>query len=134
MKKAHIFGIVIIAIAIMVIVSTIGDSSTYTTFTVAQNMAQDGNKEAIHVVGQLTKDPQGKVVGIQSGRDMVSFSFTMIDNDGKTETVFYNEPMPQDFARSEQVVVIGSYKNQEQFIADKILLKCPSKYKEEQTI
>ncbi|BDD00025.1 cytochrome c maturation protein CcmE [Persicobacter psychrovividus] len=134
MKKSHIFGIVIIAVAILVIVSTIGDSSTYTTFTVAQSMAKDGDRQDIHVVGQLTKDDQGNVQGISTGKDLVSFTFKMVDNDGKIETVFYNQPMPQDFTKSEQVVVIGSYKPNGLFVANKILLKCPSKYKEEQTI
>jgi cytochrome c-type biogenesis protein CcmE len=37
--------------------------------------------------------------------------------------------MPPDFTRSEKVVVVGSYHN-DLFVADKILLKCPSKYQE----
>jgi cytochrome c-type biogenesis protein CcmE len=37
--------------------------------------------------------------------------------------------MPPDFLLSEQIVVIGSY-NEESFIANEILLKCPSKYTE----
>jgi cytochrome c-type biogenesis protein CcmE len=38
--------------------------------------------------------------------------------------------MPQDFLKSEKVVVIGSYDG-DHFQASKILLKCPSKYQEE---
>ena len=45
------------------------------------------------------------------------------------EVVFLNT-MPADFLRSEQVVVVGSFHN-ETFLADKILMKCPSKYQEE---
>jgi cytochrome c-type biogenesis protein CcmE len=41
--------------------------------------------------------------------------------------------MPADFTKSEQVVVIGAYKNG-QFIADKILMKCPSKYQEDTVV
>jgi cytochrome c-type biogenesis protein CcmE len=37
--------------------------------------------------------------------------------------------MPPDLKQSEQVVVIGQYK-QDLFVADQILLKCPSKYEE----
>ncbi|MEQ8807932.1 MAG: cytochrome c maturation protein CcmE, partial [Imperialibacter sp.] len=36
MKKSHIFGIIIIAVAVMVIVSTAGDASTYVSFGEAQ--------------------------------------------------------------------------------------------------
>jgi cytochrome c-type biogenesis protein CcmE len=39
--------------------------------------------------------------------------------------------MPPDLQRSEQVVVIGSFR-EDVFVADKILLKCPSKYEEEE--
>ena len=54
----------------------------------------------------------------------------MQDENGKKQEVFYNEPVPPDFKRSEKVVVVGSY-NGDLFIADKILMKCPSKYQEE---
>lgn len=54
----------------------------------------------------------------------------MVDNHETEQKVFYNEPVPSDFARAEQVVVIGSNKNPDLFVADKILMKCPSKYQE----
>jgi cytochrome c-type biogenesis protein CcmE len=54
----------------------------------------------------------------------------MVDNDGTEQQVYYNEPVPADFTRSEQVVVIGTYKTKEMFVAEKILMKCPSKYQE----
>jgi cytochrome c-type biogenesis protein CcmE len=54
----------------------------------------------------------------------------MVDNEGTEQKVFYNEPVPPDFSRAEQVVVIGAYKDQDLFVADKILMKCPSKYQE----
>jgi cytochrome c-type biogenesis protein CcmE len=131
MKKSHIFIIVIIAAAIGIIVSTAGDASTYVTFDEAYKLASNGSKNSIHVVGELKKDANGHVVGIMEGSDKVSFSFLMIDENKKEQLVIYNEPMPQDFMRSEKVVVIGSYQN-ETFLADKILLKCPSKYQEQQ--
>jgi cytochrome c-type biogenesis protein CcmE len=82
------------------------------------------------VVGELKKDGAGHIVGIQEGSDRVSFSFIMVDDKGKEQTVQYNQPMPPDFTRSEKVVVVGSYKG-ENFVASKILLKCPSKYQEQ---
>jgi cytochrome c-type biogenesis protein CcmE len=129
MKKSHILVIIVIAAAIGILVSTAGDASTYVGFGDAYKMASTGNKKEIHVVGQLTKDASGKVTGIEEGADKVSFSFRMIDDSGKEQQVFYNEPMPQDFLKSEKVVVIGSYDG-ERFNARKILLKCPSKYQE----
>lgn len=130
MKKSHIFGIVIIAVAIIVIMSTAGDASAYVTFKDAQEMASSGNDNKIHVVGTLTKDPSGHVVGIEPSADMMSFKFQMVDENNETQIVYHPNPMPTDFLKSEQVVVVGGYQNGK-FVADKILLKCPSKYQEE---
>jgi len=129
MKKSHIIIIIVIAVAIGVIVSTAGDASTYVGFGEAKNMALTGSKKDIHVVGELKKDSQGHVIGIEEGADKVSFSFVMIDESGKEQKVQYNEPVPPDFTKSEKVVVVGSYAGDE-FHASKILLKCPSKYQE----
>jgi cytochrome c-type biogenesis protein CcmE len=131
MKKSHLFGIIIIAVAVMIIVATAGDASTYVTFGEAKTMAEKGNDHKIHVVGALKKDAQGNIVGIETGSDKVSFSFILVDENHQEQKVYYNEPMPADFTKSEQVVIIGAYQN-ETFVADKILLKCPSKYQEKE--
>lgn len=130
MKKSHIIAIAVIAAAIAIIISTAGDASTYVNFDQAYQMASNGNTNQIHVVGELKKDGSGQIIGIEKGGDNVSFSFVLIDDNGKEQKVFYNEPMPPDFTKSEKVVVIGGYQN-ENFIAQKILLKCPSKYQEQ---
>src|SRR3989337_656117 len=130
MKKSHIFLLIVIAIAIGIIVSTADDASTYVGFNEALSMSTSGNKNEIHVVGQLKKDSNGEIIGIKEGDDRVSFSFIMVDDQGKEQTEYYNQPMPPDFTRSEKVVVIGSYDGDE-FNASKIILKCPSKYQEE---
>ncbi len=130
MKKTHLFGIIIIGLAIFIIISTAGDASTYVTFDEADEMAQEGDLTHIHVVGRLKKDDQGSIIEVKSSSDKLSFSFTLIDENNHEQTVVYNEPMPPDFLRSEQVVVIGSFRDG-QFGADKILMKCPSKYVEE---
>lgn len=131
MKKTHILGIIVIALAIGIIISTAGDASSYVTFTQAAEMAQSGEKDGVHVVGKLTKDAQGKIINMtyQPQVDPNHFEFTLIDNENRTQKVIYSAPKPQDFDRSEQVVVIGSMDG-DHFRADKILLKCPSKYQE----
>jgi cytochrome c-type biogenesis protein CcmE len=130
MKKSHILIIVVIAAAIGIIVTTAGDASTYVTFNDAYQMASQGNENSIHVVGQLKKDENGNVIGIEEGADKVSFSFIMVDDNGKEQMVYYNQPIPADFTRSEKVVVVGHYTG-DTFKAEKILLKCPSKYQEQ---
>ncbi|HTF21197.1 MAG TPA: cytochrome c maturation protein CcmE [Chryseolinea sp.] len=133
MKKSHIIVLVVIAAAIAIIVSTAGDASTYVDFGQAMAMSTSGNDREIHVVGELKKDAQGHIIGLEEGSDRVSFSFLMIDDKGREQKVYYNQPMPADFTRSEKVVVIGSYVEND-FRASKILLKCPSKYQDEKKL
>ncbi|MGW8122565.1 cytochrome c maturation protein CcmE domain-containing protein [Roseivirga echinicomitans] len=129
MKKSSIIGIIVIAIAIAIIISTQNSASSYVSFDVAKEMAEKGSNKKIHVVGELKKNSAGQVVGVNPSDDKLSVSFVMLDDNNLEQTVYYNEPMPSDFLRSEKVVIIGSYRN-DKFVADKILLKCPSKYEE----
>ena len=129
MNKSLIIGIAVIAIAITIVISTAGDASTYVTFSEASEMAQSGSNKSIHVVGKLPKSPSGEIIGIEETPDKLSFSFLLVDNKQKQERVFYNNPIPPDFRKSEQVVIIGGYK-EKMFFAKQILMKCPSKYEE----
>jgi cytochrome c-type biogenesis protein CcmE len=130
MKLTHIIAIAVIAAAIAIIIFTAGDASTYVNFDQAYQMASTGNDTQIHVVGELKKDDNGHVVGLENSDDKLSFAFILVDDQKKEQKVIYNEPMPPDFLRSEKVVVIGGYQ-QDHFIAKKILLKCPSKYQDQ---
>ena len=133
MKKSHIIGIIIIAAAIMIIMSTAGDASTYVDFGQAKELAEDGSKTKVHVVGRLKKDAQGHIVGMKYDPlvDPNYFSFMLVDTNRVEQQVVYFNPKPQDFERSEQVVITGNMQNNV-FVADKILLKCPSKYVEKE--
>ena len=133
MKKIQIFGLVIIAVAIGIIVSTAGDASTYVDFSKAQEMASGGDNESIHVVGRLKKDAAGQILDMQYDPkiDPNYFTFTLVDNKNVARKVVYKSTKPQDFDKSEQVVVIGKMQNGT-FAAEKILMKCPSKYKTDQ--
>ena len=131
MKKSHIIGILVIAMAIGIILTTAGDASSYVTFEEAKRRESDGDRSKIHVVGKLKKSETDQVTGIIPMDYQLSFTFVMLDENEAEQKVFHPNPIPQDFDRSEQVVVVGSYRK-DVFVADKILLKCPSKYQEEE--
>ncbi|MDX5417759.1 MAG: cytochrome c maturation protein CcmE [Hymenobacteraceae bacterium] len=133
MKKSHIIGILVIAVAIVIIMSSVGDASTYVSFDEAIERAEDGDMTKVHVVGRLKKDAQGHIVGMQYDPliDPNYFSFMLVDTNRFEQKVVYYNPKPQDFERSEQVVITGNMQNNV-FVADKILLKCPSKYVEKE--
>lgn len=120
MKKLHILGIIIIAIAIGAVFTTLTNTSTYATFTEAA--LEPGNE--FHVVGKLNKEKE-TVYEPHSNADL--FTFYMIDNKGKECKVLLHKNKPQDFERSEQIVLIGKMQGGE-FEASDILMKCPSKY------
>ncbi len=119
MKKSSIFGLVVIAIAIALIISVYSNSSTYGSFKDAQNTTSE-----LHVVGHLNKQ---KELFYDATKDANYFSFYMKDNKGEECKVVFTGSKPQDFERSEQIVLTGQMRGSE-FHASKILMKCPSKY------
>ena len=60
-------------------------------------------------------------------KDANHFAFYMRDEKGEVKKVIYSGTKPQDFERSEKLVLIGKM-NKDVFHASKILMKCPSKY------
>lgn len=120
MKKIHIIIILVLVVAIAVVVSTLSDASTYADF--AQASAKPGKE--YHIIGVLSKD---KPVEFDALKNPGSFAFYMIDEKGMEKKVVYNKAKPQDFEKSEKVVIIGSMEGNE-FRASSLLLKCPSKY------
>jgi len=120
MKKSHITAIAIIAIAVAAILSTVADSSTYASFRIAEQHP----KKVYHVVGKLNKE---KPQEYDPHTNANLFAFYMVDNEGKEKKVLLNKTKPQDFDRSEQIVIIGKVAGDE-FHASDVLMKCPSKY------
>ncbi|RTQ45004.1 cytochrome c maturation protein CcmE [Hymenobacter gummosus] len=131
MKKTHLLALVVIAIAISVVMATASDASVYVSFGEAKELAADGDLRKVHVVGRLPHDAQKNIVGMQYNPtvDPNYFTFMLVDTNKVQQQVVYFNPKPQDFEKSEQVVITGNMRNNV-FVADKILLKCPSKYVE----
>ena len=123
MKKAHLIGILMIAVAIALLLSLSGDVSTYATFSDA---AVSGQR--VKIAGQLSKD---KEMYYNPEEDPNYFSFYIKDTEGKENKVVLLSEKPQDFELSEQIVLTGRMKGEE-FVATEMLMKCPSKYKDEE--
>ena len=124
MKKSSIIGIVVIALAIGAIISTINDAGTYVTFAQAKS---NPNREYT-VIGELNKS---KEILYNPEVDANLFSFYVIDGDGHEEKIVFHGTKPQDFERSEKITLQGKMVN-DSFICTKILMKCPSKYNDGQ--
>lgn len=122
MRKSAIIGLITIAICIGFLVSLNADTSSYSNFTEAAG----SNKEE-HVIGYWEKS---KGMFYDAMKDPNHFSFFMKDEKGKLNKVILNGSKPQDFERSEKLVIIGQMQNGT-FYASKILMKCPSKYNDQ---
>jgi cytochrome c-type biogenesis protein CcmE len=119
MKKSAIIGLITIAICVCFLVSLNADTSNYSTFTEA---AKDSRE--FHVMGHWVKE-QG--MQYDALKDPNHFSFYMKDEKNDIKKIIYSGTKPQDFERSEKLVLIGKMSN-DTFFASKILMKCPSKY------
>lgn len=124
MRKIHFISIGFIGIAIVLLVMAAGDMSTYSSF--ADAIEKPG--VSVKINGQLAKD---KEMIYEPEIDPNHFSFYMIDRDNVEQKVILLSARPQDFERSEEIVLTG-YWSEDAFIATDMLMKCPSKYVDEE--
>ncbi|MCB0517551.1 MAG: cytochrome c maturation protein CcmE [Lewinellaceae bacterium] len=123
MKKIYIVAVVMIAVAIALLTNASKDMSTYANFEVARESGR-----AVKVNGLLSKD---KEMYYNPSENPNYFTFYVKDTKGEERKVVLKAAKPQDFEKSEQIVVTGKMAGDE-FIASDVLLKCPSKYKDEE--
>jgi len=126
MKKANIIILVVIAASIGIIISSFGKFSTYETFA----SAADKPGRTFHVVGYLDTAKQQEYNPLQ---DPNHFAFYAKDKKGNVHRVVFNGTKPQDFERSEQLVMTG-YMDRDVFHCSKIQMKCPSKYEADKIV
>jgi cytochrome c-type biogenesis protein CcmE len=122
MNKNIIIAVVLIVAGILVFLNASKDVSTYANFK------QAANGDKVKIVGQLAKD---KPMLYDPQNSPNEFTFFMKDADGVEKKVVLQKPKPQDFDMSEQIVVTGALEG-DTFVASEILMKCPSKYKDEE--
>lgn len=123
MKKVYIIAGIMIAVAISLFVMAQDDLSTYSNISEAISTG-----DRVKIAGQLAKDMEMLYDPVQ---DPNIFTFHIRDNEGATQKVVLLQPKPQDFELSEQVVLTGRMQ-EGAFVATDVLMKCPSKYKDEE--
>ena len=123
MKKSYILALILIGAAIVLLITASKDFSSYSSFSSA---TKSGG--LVKIVGHLAKE---KEIYYQPEKDANYFTFYLTDKEGVTKQIMLKAPKPQDFELSEQVVLTGIMKD-DTFEAKSMLLKCPSKYKDEE--
>jgi cytochrome c-type biogenesis protein CcmE len=125
MKKSHIIILLVIAVCIGIVFFSLNSSETYANFT----ESDQHRSKTYHVVGTLNRD---KDIVYDPKTDANLFTFFLVDKEGVERKVFLHKAKPQDFDKSEQIVVIGKMQD-DGFHAKDLLTKCPSKYSDAKT-
>ena len=123
-KKTHLIALLVMIAGGIALVLSSQDLSTYATFDIATK-----SKSKSKIVGQLSlTDP----ITYDPEVNANEFSFFMIDQEGIKKKVVVKEAIKRDFEKSEQIVATGRMNDAGEFEASEILLKCPTKYKDEE--
>lgn len=128
MKKLHIVALVVIAVVIAVLITLMGDLSTYETLASARQ--KEG--KSVTVIAKLDKS-FATPIQYDPARNPNFTSFQVIDSLGNKARVNYYFEKPFDMEKSERIVLKGKMKGDVFEITrkDGILIKCPSKYKDD---
>jgi cytochrome c-type biogenesis protein CcmE len=99
------------------------DFSTYDTIQSAKNKPG----KYVHLIARLDKN---QPIQYDAIKDPNYLSFYATDSLGGSTKVIYKNTKPSDLEQSERIVLKGRM-NGSVFECDNILLKCPSKYKDD---
>ena len=126
MKKTHIVILVFIAVAIAVLISFMGDLSSYETIASARQ--KNGKNVTI-----IAKIDNSKPIEYDPRINPNYLSFHVVDTLGATAKVIYHYEKPYDMEKAERIVLKGKMNGDVFEITSKdgILIKCPSKYKDD---
>ena len=125
MKKIQIVGLVLVALAIAALISLMGDMSTYDSIESAQR--KEG--KFVHIIAKVDTT---KPIVYDPIKDPNYLAFTAVDSLGAFAEVVYKNAKPTDFEKSSRVVMKGAMQDG-RFECKEIVLKCPSKYKDEKS-
>ncbi|MCW3112904.1 MAG: cytochrome c maturation protein CcmE [Segetibacter sp.] len=99
-----------------------GDVTTYDTVT----SAKEKPGKFVHLIAKVEKNS----MNYDPVKDPNYLSFTAVDSIGNSIKVIYRNTKPVDMEKSDRLVLKGSYEG-DHFECRDILLKCPSKYKDD---
>jgi len=121
LKPLHIAAIGIILVAVVYGVFGIKDGFRAYTTSVAE---AETSGRSVQLAGFLGSKGEYDTKG--------RWTFMLQDESGKMVKVVSNGSKPPNFEQAISIVAIGRYSESEQaFMADNLLVKCPSKYQEQ---
>lgn len=122
MKKTHVVLVIVVGILIAAVIGVFNATTTSVGFDEAFEKAGTEFKVSgtLDATQPIIYDPEV---------DHALTVFHMTDKFGKTQKVNLRKPRPQGIERSESIDLYGKVIDGE-FYADEMLMKCPSKYNE----
>ena len=123
MKKTHIIILVGIAALIVGLLAYSVDFSTYDTVS----SAKEKPGKFVHLIAKLDKTQPIEYDPINNPNYL---AFHAVDSLGGQTKVVYRNSKPTDLEKSERIVMKGKMEAGH-FECKEILLKCPSKYKDD---
>jgi cytochrome c-type biogenesis protein CcmE len=121
MKPLHIAGIGIVLLAVVFGLFGLKDAFRPYTTSVAEAASSSRSVQLAGFLGSTGEYDEQK-----------RWTFMLQDEDGAMVKVVSNETRPPNFEQAISVVAIGRFdKGQNAFMAEKLLVKCPSKYQEQ---
>jgi len=97
-----------------------GALTPYVSFVYAEAASRSVQVKGLPVDGTLLPGTEG------------DFTFKMDDMEGGTATIYHRGEIPPNLMDADNVVVVGRFDGNGQFIAQRILVKCPTRYQAEQ--
>lgn len=120
-KPLYLIGIAMIVLAVGL--SYNGLQQSFRPYTQSISEAVSANR-SVQLQGFLGSKGAYNAAG--------KFTFDLQDSTGKMVKVVYSQAKPSNFEQAISIVAIGHYDAAQQvFIADELLVKCPSKYQEQ---
>lgn len=121
LKPLHMIGIAIIVMSI--VLGYYGLSASMRPYTTSVAEAKSSNR-GVQLAGFLGSKGEYNAAG--------KFTFLLQDSAGNKITVVSNQPKPSNFEQAVSIVAIGQYDDKTgEFMAESLLVKCPSKYQEQ---
>jgi len=123
MNNKKIFAFVIFISLVVASILLLGKDmfSPYVSFEYAQAHPD----KYVQVIGRLGNNVPANTEG-------KGYTFTMTGESDEQMAAWTAEAKPANLEHAEELVVIGKFSREKNiFVADKVLTKCPSKYKKE---
>jgi cytochrome c-type biogenesis protein CcmE len=121
LKPLHMIGIAIVVLSI--VLGYYGLSASMRPYTTQISEATT-SAQGVQLAGFLGSKGEYNEAG--------KFTFLLQDSTGKKIKVISSEPKPSNFEQAVSIVAIGHYDAKSgDFIAESLLVKCPSKYQEQ---